>query len=108
MPDGTLVLLYHRVTQLDHDPYASPCTRIGSRSSDVLRRRCDVVPLRDANGRAARLSLRSRLRLTTAMRITAWRRATFSRQPDCPRPSSSPPGASVNGQESGGIGWSRW
>ena len=52
MTDGTLVLLYHRVTQLDHDPYnfvvrpdrfAQQC--------DVLRRRCDVVPLRDANGR---------------------------------------------------------
>ena len=52
MTDGTLVLLYHRVTQLDHDPYnfvvrpdrfAQQC--------DVLRRRCDVVPLRDAIGR---------------------------------------------------------
>ena len=49
MTDGTLVLLYHRVTQLDHDPYnfvvrpdrfAQQC--------DVLRRRCGD------NGLAAR------------------------------------------------------
>ena len=40
MPDGTLVTL-HRVTQLDHDPYASPCTRIGSRS-----RRCPAQTVR--------------------------------------------------------------
>ncbi len=51
MPDGTLVLLYHRVTQLSHDPYnfAVHPNRF-AQQCDVLRRRCDVVPLRDANG----------------------------------------------------------
>ena len=51
MPQGTLVLLYHRVTQLDRDPYefAVRPDRF-AQHCDVLRRRCDVVPLRDANG----------------------------------------------------------
>jgi peptidoglycan/xylan/chitin deacetylase (PgdA/CDA1 family) len=51
MPDGTLVLLYHRVTQLNNDPYrfAVHPDRF-AQQCDVLRRRCDVVPLRDANG----------------------------------------------------------
>ena len=51
MPAGTLVLLYHRVAQLDHDPYglAVRPDRFAQQCS-ILRKRCDVVPLRDANG----------------------------------------------------------
>lgn len=51
MPAGTLVLLYHRVAQLDHDPYglAVRPDRFVQQCS-ILRRHCDVVPLRDANG----------------------------------------------------------
>jgi len=51
MPNGTLVLLYHRVTQLEHDPYefAVHPDRFAEQC-DVLRRRGDVVRLRDANG----------------------------------------------------------
>jgi len=50
MPNGTLVLLYHRVTQLERDPYgfAVHPDRFAEHC-DVLRRRCDVVRLRDAN-----------------------------------------------------------
>jgi peptidoglycan/xylan/chitin deacetylase (PgdA/CDA1 family) len=51
MPPGTLVLLYHRVTQLDRDPYEFVVRPDRfAQQCDVLRRRCDVVPLRDANG----------------------------------------------------------
>ncbi len=48
---GTLVLLYHRVAQLDRDPYgfAVRPDRF-AQQCDILRRRCDVVPLRAANG----------------------------------------------------------
>jgi peptidoglycan/xylan/chitin deacetylase (PgdA/CDA1 family) len=51
MPTGTLVLLYHRVAQLDRDPYglAVRPDRFFQQCS-ILRRQCDVVPLRDANG----------------------------------------------------------
>ena len=51
MPAGTLVLLYHRVAQLDHDPYglAVRPDRF-EQQCNVLRQHCDVVPLRDANG----------------------------------------------------------
>ncbi len=51
MPAGTLVLLYHRVAQLDHDPYglAVHPDRFAQQCR-ILRKRGDVVPLRDANG----------------------------------------------------------
>ena len=51
MPAGTLVLLYHRVAQLDHDPFglAVRPDRF-EQQCRVLRQHCDVVPLRDANG----------------------------------------------------------
>ena len=51
MPAGTLVLLYHRVAQLDRDPYglAVRPDRFAQQCS-VLRQHCDVVPLREANG----------------------------------------------------------
>ena len=51
MAAGTLVLLYHRVAQLDRDPYglAVRPDRFAQQCS-VLRQRCHVVPLRDANG----------------------------------------------------------
>jgi len=47
---GTLVLLYHRVAQLEHDPYglAVRPDRFAAQC-DVLRQHYDVVPLRDAN-----------------------------------------------------------
>jgi len=51
MGQGTLVLLYHRVTHVDHDPYGFVVhpDRF-AQQCDVLRRRHDVVRLRDANG----------------------------------------------------------
>ena len=51
MPAGTLVLLYHRVAQLDHDPYglAVHPDRFAQQCR-ILRKRGDVVPLRDAHG----------------------------------------------------------
>ena len=58
MAEGTLVLLYHRVTQLDHDPYgfAVHPDRF-AQQCDVLRRRVDVVPLRDANGTRSQVAI---------------------------------------------------
>ena len=58
MPEGTLVLLYHRVTHLDHDPYgfAVHPDRFAEHC-DVLRRRGDVVPLRDANGTRSQVAI---------------------------------------------------
>jgi len=49
-PTGTLVLLYHRVAQLEHDPYgfAVHPDRFAEQCA-VLRHHGDVVPLRDAN-----------------------------------------------------------
>jgi len=58
MPDGTLVLLYHRVTQLDHDPYQFAVhPHRFAQHCDVLRKRCDVVPLREANGTRAQVAI---------------------------------------------------
>src|ERR1044071_982348 len=50
MSNGTLVLLYHRVTQLARDPYGFVVhpDRF-AQHCDILRRRRDVVPLRDAS-----------------------------------------------------------
>ena len=47
---GTLVLLYHKVAELEHDPYgfAVRPDRFAEQC-DILRRRYNVVPLRDAN-----------------------------------------------------------
>jgi len=47
---GTLVLLYHRVAQLERDPYrfAVRPDRFAEQC-DILRQRYDVVPLRDAD-----------------------------------------------------------
>jgi peptidoglycan/xylan/chitin deacetylase (PgdA/CDA1 family) len=47
---GTLVLLYHRVAQLEHDPYgfAVRPDRFAEQC-DILRQRYNVVPLRDAD-----------------------------------------------------------
>jgi peptidoglycan/xylan/chitin deacetylase (PgdA/CDA1 family) len=58
MPEGTLVLLYHRVAHLDHDPYgfAVHPDRFAEQC-DVLRRRGDVVPLRDANGTRSQVAI---------------------------------------------------
>lgn len=53
---GTLVLLYHRVAQLEHDPYgfAVRPDRFAEQC-EILRQHYDVVPLRDAN--ASRLEV---------------------------------------------------
>jgi peptidoglycan/xylan/chitin deacetylase (PgdA/CDA1 family) len=53
---GTLVLLYHRVAQLEHDPYglAVRPDRFAEQC-EILRHHYDVVPLRDAN--ASRLEV---------------------------------------------------
>jgi peptidoglycan/xylan/chitin deacetylase (PgdA/CDA1 family) len=51
MAAGTLVLLYHRVAHLDHDPYGlavHPDRFV--EQCDVLRSRYEVVPLRHAHG----------------------------------------------------------
>jgi peptidoglycan/xylan/chitin deacetylase (PgdA/CDA1 family) len=55
---GTLVLLYHRVAELDRDPYefAVRPDRFALQC-DRLRQRCDVVPLRDTNGRAGEVAI---------------------------------------------------
>jgi peptidoglycan/xylan/chitin deacetylase (PgdA/CDA1 family) len=47
---GTLVLLYHRVAHLQHDPHglAVRPDRF-AQHCEILRRRCEVVPLREAN-----------------------------------------------------------
>jgi peptidoglycan/xylan/chitin deacetylase (PgdA/CDA1 family) len=51
MTAGTLILLYHRVAHLDRDPYefAVRPDRF-AQQCDILRRRCDIVPLWAANG----------------------------------------------------------
>ena len=51
MPAGTLVLLYHRVTRLNHDPYrfAVRPDRF-AQQCEVLRQQYDVVPLSEADG----------------------------------------------------------
>ena len=53
---GTLVLLYHRVAQLEHDPYglAVRPDRFAEQC-EILRHHYEVVPLRDAN--ASRLEV---------------------------------------------------
>jgi peptidoglycan/xylan/chitin deacetylase (PgdA/CDA1 family) len=47
--EGTLVLLYHRVARLPHDPHglAVRPDRFAAHC-EILRRRCEVVPLREA------------------------------------------------------------
>jgi peptidoglycan/xylan/chitin deacetylase (PgdA/CDA1 family) len=51
MASGTLVLLYHRVAQLDRDPYGLAVhPRRFAEQCRVLRRRCEVVPLQETNG----------------------------------------------------------
>ena len=58
MREGTLVLLYHRVTQLDHDPYGFVVRPDRfAQHCDVLRRRCDVVPLRDTDGTRVQVAI---------------------------------------------------
>ena len=51
MQAGTLVLLYHRVAHLDHDPYglAVRPDRFAQQCR-ILRQRGDVIPLREARG----------------------------------------------------------
>ena len=58
MPHGTLVLLYHRVTELEHDPYgfAVHPDRFAAQC-DVLRRRCDVVRLHDASSTRPQIAI---------------------------------------------------
>ncbi len=48
---GTLVLLYHRVTRVTNDPFglAVRPDRF-AQQCEILRRRCDVVPLREMRG----------------------------------------------------------
>ena len=51
MSAGVLVLLYHRVVDLDRDPYAFAVRPDRfAQQCDVLKRHCDVVPLREADG----------------------------------------------------------
>ena len=46
---GTLVLLYHRVAQLEHDPYGfAVCPDHFAEQCAILRHNYDVVPLREA------------------------------------------------------------
>ncbi|HEU5257572.1 MAG TPA: polysaccharide deacetylase family protein [Vicinamibacterales bacterium] len=48
---GTLVLLYHRVAQLEHDPYGLAVRpERFAEQCEILRQHYDVVPLRDAKG----------------------------------------------------------
>jgi peptidoglycan/xylan/chitin deacetylase (PgdA/CDA1 family) len=50
MPSGTLVLLYHRVCELDRDPYGFAVRpERFAEQCEVLRRRYDVVPLLESN-----------------------------------------------------------
>jgi peptidoglycan/xylan/chitin deacetylase (PgdA/CDA1 family) len=58
MAAGTLVLLYHRVARLDRDPYALAVRpEHFAQHCDILRRRCDVVPLREMVGTSRQVAI---------------------------------------------------
>lgn len=58
MSSGTLVLLYHRVCELDRDPYGIVVhpDRF-AQQCDVLRKRDDIVPLEETSGAQRRIAI---------------------------------------------------